>query len=142
MDEAFRAEGLTGLLGFHPVDVVRVRSKRKKAKATHEPRYVAATACFGSGAVELARSRLRRNRPLTCPECRNPGADSIHGFALEPGTWQGEDVFRPRGLQGRLLVSERFARFVEQHGFTNMKLTPTEEYLSDPMQWGPPADAP
>src|SRR4051812_25128656 len=25
MAEAFRAEGLTGLLGFHPVDVVRVR---------------------------------------------------------------------------------------------------------------------
>ena len=30
--EAFRAEGLTGLLGFHPVEVVRVRRKRKGPK--------------------------------------------------------------------------------------------------------------
>ena len=32
MAEAFRAEGLTGLLGFHPVEVVRVRRKRKGPK--------------------------------------------------------------------------------------------------------------
>jgi hypothetical protein len=68
--------------------------------------------------------------------------DSIHGFTLEPGTWQGEDVFRPRGLQGRILISERFAEFVQRHGFTNMKLIPTEEYISDPMGLGPPADPP
>jgi hypothetical protein len=133
MAEAFRAEGLTGLLGFHSVEVVGVRPKRKKAKLTGEHRYVAVTACYGRGAVDFARSRLRRNRPFTCTECRSPGVDSIHGFTLEPGTWQDEDVFRPRGLQGRILGSERFAEFVQRHGFTNMKLIPTEEYISDPM---------
>jgi hypothetical protein len=142
MAEAFRVEGLTGLLGFHPVEVVGVRPKRKKAKLTDEHRYVAVTVCYGRGAVDLARSHLRRNKPITCAECRNPGVDSIHGFILEPDTWQGEDVFRPRGLQGRILVSERFAEFVKRHGFTNMKLIPTEEYISDPMRLGPPADSP
>ncbi|WP_224240783.1 imm11 family protein [Hyalangium gracile] len=142
MREAFQAEGLTGLLGFHPVEVVRVRRKRKSPKPDTVPRYFAVTARFGPGAVDEARSRLRRIKPVTCPECRNTGVDSIHGFALEPGTWQGEDVFRPRGLQGDIVVSERFVQFVQRHGFTNMKWIPTEEYVSDPLRLGPPADNP
>ena len=38
----------------------------------------------------------------------------------------------------RILVSERFAAFVQRHGLTNMKLTPTEEYTWDPLRLGPP----
>ncbi|HZH15754.1 MAG TPA: DUF1629 domain-containing protein [Archangium sp.] len=137
--EAFRAEGLTGLLGFHPVEVVRVRRKSKGPKPGAVPRYFAITICFSLAAVDEGRSRLRRTVPVTCPECRNPGRDSIHGFTLEPGTWQGEDVFRPRGLQGLILVSERFAEFVKRHGLTNMKLIPTEALIWDPLRLGPPA---
>src|SRR3712207_5615312 len=38
--DAFRAEGLTGLEGFHPVEVVRVRlSKKRAAKSLIVPRY-------------------------------------------------------------------------------------------------------
>lgn len=136
--EAFRAEGLTGLLGFHPVEVIRVRRKRKGPNPGAAPRYLAVTVCFGHGAVDEGRSRLRRAVVVTCPECRNPGRDSIHGFTLEPGTWQGEDVFRPRGLQGRILVSERFAELVKRHELTNMKLIPTEELIWDPRRLGPP----
>jgi hypothetical protein len=139
MADAFRAEGLTGLLGFHPVEVVRVRRKRRGPQLGAVPHYLAVTACFGRGAVDEARSHVRHSAPVTCSECRYAGLDSIHGFTLEPGTWQGEDVFRPRGLQGDLVVSERFAEFVQRHGFTNMKLIPTEEYVWDPMHKGPPA---
>ena len=138
MVEAFRADGLTGLLSFHPVEVVRVRRKRKGPKPEAVFRYFAATPCFGRGAVDEARSRIRRSEPVTCPECRSAGVDSVHGFALERGTWQGEDVFRPRGLQGDILVSERFTQFVNRHGFTNMKLIPTEEYVWDPAHKGSP----
>lgn len=139
MAEAFRAEGLTGLSGFHPVELVRVSRKGKKSKEAIAPHYFAVTPCFGRGAVDEARSRLRHTEPLTCPECRYTGLDSIHGFSLEPGTWQGEDVFRPRGLQGRIIVSERFAEFVQRHGLTNMQLIPTETYTWDPLRMGPPA---
>ncbi len=141
MAEAIRAEGLTGLSGFHPVEVVRVRRKRKGPKPGAVPHYFAVTACFGRGAVDDARSLFRYVEPVTCPECRNPGRETIHGFILESGTWQGEDVFRPRGLQGRLLVSERFTQFVRRHGFTNMKLTPTEEYIWAPGHKGPPGNS-
>jgi hypothetical protein len=140
--EAFRKEGLTGVRGFHPVEVVRVRRKRKGPKVSTVPNYVAVTACFGRGAIDEAHSRLRRPEPVKCPECRDPGTDSIHGFTLEPGTWQGEDVFRPRGLQGCILVSEHFAEFARRHQLTNMKLTPIEEFIWDPLGRGPPATPP
>jgi hypothetical protein len=81
---------------------------------------------------------LRYDKPVTCPECRSAGLESAHGFVLEPNTWQGEDVFRARGLPGIIIVSERFAEFVQRHGFTNMKLIPTEEYVWDPLRKGAP----
>jgi uncharacterized protein DUF1629 len=136
--EAFRAEGLSGLLGFHPVEVERVRRKRKKSKAVIVPRYLVVSACLWRATVDEARSRLRHLRRITCPECRYGGLNSIHGFSLEPGSWQGEDVFRPRGLEGCIVVSERFVEFVRRHGLTNMKLTPIEEYVWDPLRKGPP----
>jgi hypothetical protein len=135
--EAFQTEGLTGLLGFHPVEVSGVRRKRKGPKPDAVPRYLAVTAAFGAGAVDDVRSRIRRDEPVKCPQCRNSGVDSIHGFTLETDTWEGEDVFRPRGLQGRLVISERFARFVQRHELTNMKLIPTEQYVWDPSGKGP-----
>jgi hypothetical protein len=136
--QAFRAEGLTGLEGFHPVEVVRVRRKRRSLNPFQVPHYLAVTACFGRAALDLARSHIRYDEPPKCEECRYTDKRAIYGFALEPGTWQEEDIFRPRGMQGRLVVSERFARFVERHGFTNMVLIPTEKLVWDPLELGPP----
>ncbi len=130
--EAFRAEGLTGLEGFYPAEVVKVRKKRRGPKPSVVPHYFAVTACFAHAAVDLENSHIRYSDPITCSECLCSGVDAIHGFTLQPGTWRGEDIFRARGLQGRLIVSERFARFVAHHGFTNMQLAPTEEYVDDP----------
>ncbi len=142
MGEAFRAEGLTGLLGFHPAEAVRVRRKRKGPKPSATHRYFVVSPCFGRAAVDEARSRLGIKKPMTCSECRYTSLDTIHGFVLEPGTWRGEDVFRPRGLYGDIVVSERFAEFAKRHGFTNMKLIPTEEYIWDSARKGPPANPP
>jgi hypothetical protein len=136
--EAFRAEGLSGLLDLHLVEVSRVRGKSRGSKPASVPRYFIAWPCFGRAAVDLARSRIRYTEPITCLECRYGGPEAIHGFALEPGTWQGEDVFRPRGLRGLIVVSERFARLVERHALTNMRLTPIESYTWDPLGRGPP----
>jgi hypothetical protein len=138
MATAFRAEGLTGLLGFHPAEVVRVRRKRKGLQPDTLPRYFVVDAGFTSAAVDVAHSRLRYDKPVTCPECRSAGLDSVHGFVLESGTWTREDVFRARGLPGTIIVSERFAGFVARHQLTNLKLIPTEEYISDPLRLGPP----
>ncbi|MFE8605391.1 hypothetical protein [Archangium violaceum] len=141
---AFQEEGLTGLVGFHPVEVVRVRRKRRSPKALHVPAYlVVRTSPISRAAVDMARSRIvYAGNPPTCEECREATKNAIHGYTLEPGTWGGEDIFRPRGLSGCLTVSERFARFVEHHGFTNMKLIPTEQLVWDPLRRGPPRAKP
>lgn len=130
--QAFRDEGLTGLEGFHPVEVLRVRRERRGPKPSNIPRYLVVRPCFGRAAVDLPRSHIRDAQPRGCEECRSMHFKSIYGFSLEPGTWQGEDIFRPRGLFGVLTVSERFERFVARHGFTNLRMTPTEEYVWDP----------
>lgn len=136
--ERFRAEGLTGLHGFHLVEVVRVRLMKKQGgPPVTIPRYYVVSACFGRAAVDLLLNRVRISKPITCTECRSTGIDAIHGFVLEPSTWHGEDIFRPRGMPGDLVVSERFKDFVERHGLTNMALTPTERYVWDPSNLGP-----
>ena len=140
--EAFRAEGLTGLGGFHLVEVLRVRRQRRGPKPPTTPRYFVVTPVFGSAAVDEARSHIRRDSPIPCDWCRSTGVDAVHGFVLEQGSWNGDDIFVARGMPGSIVVSKRFASFVARHGFTNMKLTPTEEYTWDPLRRGPPSPAP
>jgi len=137
--DAFRAEGLTGFEGFHPVEVVKTRHmKGKRAKSPIKGlRYRVVSPCFGRAMVDVVLNRMRFKAAPTCQECRYAGVDAVHGFVLEAGSWRGEDVFRPRGLRGKIVVSERFKELVERHGFTNMVLTPTEEYVWDPSNLGP-----
>lgn len=130
--DAFRAEGLTGLQGFHPVEITRVRGRRRGSMPVDMPQYVYVIPVFGSAAVDETRSRIRRSDPIRCDWCRETGVDSVHGFCLEPGSWNGDDMFFARGMPGTVIVSERFVGFVQRHGFTNMRLTPIEEYV-----WAP-----
>jgi hypothetical protein len=136
MASAFRAEGLTGFEGFHPVEVVKLNARAKRMGI---PKYLMVEATFGRAAVDEARSRIRRAKPIECAECRKTDVDGIYGIRIEPGTWDGLDVFRPRGLQANVVVSERFAEFVGRHGFTNIKLIPTEQFVWDPLRKGPPS---
>lgn len=136
--EAFLAEGLRGLEGFHPVEVIRVRRMGKGSlNPMTVPRYQVVSPCFGRAAVDHALNRMRISKPPACAECRVTGVDAIHGIILDPGSWGGEDIFRPRGLMGNLLVSERFKNFVERHELKNIRLTPAEQYVWDPSNLGP-----
>jgi hypothetical protein len=137
MASTFRSEGLTGWEGFHPVEVVKMNARAKRLGL---PRYYLVEATYGRAAVDEARSRLRRVQPITCEECRSTDVAGIYGFRIQPGTWEGLDVFLPRGLQSEVVVSERFADFVQRHGFTNIKLVPTEQFVWDPYRKGPPAE--
>lgn len=139
MVEAFQKEGLKGLSGFEPVEIVRVLKRGRRTPLT-PPKYFRVSPAFLSAAVDEARSRLQRQRPIDCFYCRTrAGLRSVYDLVLEEGSWNGDDIFRPRGLTGTVLVSERFERFVTQHGFTNMELTPIEKYVLD---FYPPRPAP
>ncbi|ARU63790.1 hypothetical protein CBW65_04930 [Tumebacillus avium] len=56
---------------------------------------------------------------------------TIHTYknvVIDEDTWDGVDVFRPIGLPGTIVVTERFRDFVNQHVFTNINLVPSAEY--------------
>ncbi|HEX8703733.1 MAG TPA: hypothetical protein VF815_33155 [Myxococcaceae bacterium] len=130
---AFTAEGLKGLSGFHPVEVKRVRKTRRGPKPGPPPEYLVVTPAYGQPALDLARSRLHTSAPVTCTWCRSTGVDAVDGLALEEGTWTGEDVFRPRGLSGVILVSERFVRFAQHRALSHFTFVPIEKYVWDPL---------
>ncbi|HEX8699183.1 MAG TPA: hypothetical protein VF815_10130 [Myxococcaceae bacterium] len=131
--EAFKAEGLTGLSGFHPVKVLRVKRKRRGSKPPPPPPYVFVMPAHGLPALDMERSRLWIGKPMKCIWCRYTGIDAIDGLALELATWSGEDVFRPRGLWGRIIVTERFMRFAERYAVSHMTFVPIEKYVWDPL---------
>ncbi len=129
----FKAEGLTGLTGFHPVEVMRARRKRRGPKPGPPPRYLFVTPAYGHTALDMERSHLRISKPIECSWCRYAGIDAIDGLALETGTWSGEDMFWPRGLWGVVVVSERFMRFAEKHAMSHLALVPIEKHVWDPL---------
>jgi len=132
---AFRAAELTGLHGFDPVEVVKVQRQRRGTQtALTLPQYRAVTVTFGSALVDEPRSQILRPGPFDCDYCRVVGTDGINGFTLEPGSWNGDDIFYPRGLPGVVVVSECFAHLVPKHQLTNTVLTPTEQYVWDPLR--------
>ncbi|MFP2905809.1 hypothetical protein ACLESD_12275 [Pyxidicoccus sp. 3LFB2] len=131
--ENFKAEGLTGLSGFHPVEVKRVRRKRRGPKLGPPPTYLYVTPAYGQTALDMERSHILSKKPMECSWCRYVGPDAIDGLTLEEGTWTGEDVFRPRGLWGSILVSERFRRFAGKHAMSHMAMIPIENYVKDPL---------
>jgi hypothetical protein len=131
--EDFKAEGLRGLSGFHPVEVTRVRRERRGPKPGPPPSFLFVTPVYGPTALDLERSRLRRSKPVDCSWCRSADVDAIDGLAMEEETWGGEDVFRPRGLWGVILVSERFMRFAERHAMSHMAFVPIDKYVWDPL---------
>jgi len=130
--EDFKAEGLAGLSGFHPVEVVRVVRKRRGPKPGLPPRYLAVTTGYGPPALDMERSRIRGTEPMKCSWCRYVGCEAVDGLALEAATWNGEDVFRARGLLGTTIVTERFMRFAERHAMSHMSFVPIEKYVYDP----------
>ncbi len=132
--EDFKAEGLTGLSGFHPVEVMRVRRRRRDPNPTPPPSYLFVTPTYGPPALDVERSRFKSSKPMKqCTWCRKITPDAIASLALDAGTWGGEDVFRPRGLWGVIIVSERFKRFAERHAMSHMTLVPIENYVWDPL---------
>jgi hypothetical protein len=121
--------GLTGLSGFEPVEITRVRGSQEPP-----PNYVHVAVDVGGAAIAEARSSLDRSEEVACGRCHYAGVISaVHGFAIERDGWTGSDVFTPRGLPGSVVASGRFKAWVESHNVTNVRFEPTETYEWDSM---------
>jgi hypothetical protein len=120
--------GLTGLSGFEPVEVVKVKSRKRKRSPA--PPYYRVVVGYGGPAIDQAASGFEWIDPPTCPVCRSGNIMRWKRLLLEEGTWHGEDAFCPRGLSA-FMVSERFKDACQQHGITNAFFTPAESAGGD-----------
>ena len=72
-----------------------------------------------------------RGEPHECDQCRSAPLEGIYGFVIDAGSWDGTDVFFPRGFTGLVVASGAFRDVVVSAGLTNIILTPTSSYEWD-----------
>ena len=126
---AWEGAHLRGLV-FTPLERLRIRPPRLGKKgATY---FHVAPQLFGTE-IDLERSNLEHEEPIKCSKCKYGGLLlSIRGFAINEKSWTGEDMFRPWGLSGDIVVTDRVRQLRDEHSLTNINLTPVEQYFWDP----------
>ncbi|PTL79576.1 hypothetical protein DAT35_32710 [Vitiosangium sp. GDMCC 1.1324] len=87
--------------------------------------------CSSNSSFEPCRSSNSLTPPY--PKKFVPGLWGLPSRASTPSA----NVTVSRGMPGRKVFSEHFAHFVEQHGSTNIQLTPIKEYTWEPLEPGP-----
>jgi hypothetical protein len=127
---AWEERGLKGIKEFTPLERIRVRPARLgKPSPVY---YHIAPQPFGAK-IDFARSKFKHGGMITCDYCRSmPGYRSVNGFTIEEGTWTGEDIVRPWGLTGMVLVTDRVRQLRDDYDLKNIELTPIEEYSYPP----------
>jgi hypothetical protein len=132
--QAFPNSGLKGLSAFEPVEVVRVihhlgrpsqpLSRYFKAAVTYSPTAVDQRT---SGYVWVDESKV-------CPVCLWGKLKRYARIVIKQETWNGDDIFYPRGGTGPM-VSERFKAFFERHAFLNAVFKPADQESYDYSPW-------
>jgi hypothetical protein len=126
---AWRKEGLAGL--GEPEAVV-LRSVLPTRFATGLGSYFHTAPARGAS-IDAAESRILRSVPSSCALCGGPElVTAIARLRLAEGSWTGEDLFLPWGLNGWTFVTERVLDLAARHGLANVTTTPLEEFRWDP----------
>jgi hypothetical protein len=132
---AWEAANLRGL-EFSPLERIRIRPARLGKK----PRtYFHAVPRFFGTHVDIEHSTIERDDPISCSQCHYAGLTrSIRGMQIDEASWTGEDLFYAWGFCGTVIVTDRVRQLRDDHGLTNINLTPVEEFFWDPYnQWTP-----
>ena len=135
MKTLVQTDDITGLEGFEPVKIVRVKRRRGRVNQAM-PQYYHVSVVRGRAVVDQIKSRLEREPRDVCPECRTGGElKRMERLVIEPGTWSGEDIFIARGLPGTFVVTERFEKLCREHQVLNAFLVAAENFLFDDYPW-------
>ena len=131
--EIYEGTGLTGLPAFDPVEILKVKSRRRKRP--NPPAYFRVAVPYSRTAIDLTASEFEWLEPPTCSYCHTANIVRWKRLIVEEGTWTGEDIFRPRGMPGEFVVSERFKDTCDTHHLTNAVFHPAESYGRDFYPW-------
>lgn len=127
----FKRAGLTGLQGFEKVDVIRT-VRHGTLKKAGNPDYYRVEVVYSRATVDLALSGIEYGSADICEECRRGGnLRRVRRLVLEKGSWTGEDVFRPRGMRGIIMTSDRFNTWFNASRINNGILVPALEFSVD-----------
>jgi hypothetical protein len=124
--EVYYQYGLTGLTGFDPVEAIKITAKSRRKIESRPPMYFRVQAGYGQTALDLAASGFEWLEQPTCSHCYTATIVRWKRLVLEEGTWTGEDIFRPRGMAGETMVSQRFKDACQRHAIKNAVFTPAE----------------
>jgi hypothetical protein len=127
--DLWRHHQLKGLAGFEPVEVVRVKSRRKNPPRL--PQYLHVTIGRESAALDVKASGMEWLDPPDCMECRTSDIIRWQRVVIEEGTWSGADIFVLRGLSGTWVVTPRFKSLCDEYQIKNAKFIPAEEHGHD-----------
>lgn len=125
---------LTGLYDFNPVEIIHVKSRKRKLR-NECPIYFLANVKRSRAAIDTAASEFEYESGPVCSECRR--GNSLKRWSriiIEPGTWSGEAIFYPRGLN-EILVTEQFREMYIANGLRNGVFIPAEEFGHDFYPW-------
>lgn len=128
--EVWQRSGMTGLSGFEPVEIVKLKRRRKSIG--NPPPYFHAVVQRSQTAVNLSACEIVWDVPPACPTClEGQNIRSWKRVVIDERTWTGEDIFIARGLPGTIIVSEQFKAYCEREKFANVVLLPAESYEHD-----------
>jgi hypothetical protein len=132
---AFKDEHLSGLSGFHDIDIVKVINRSGSKLSASPPSYQVVTIARSRAAIDIRASELIHEDRYTCQECRSGLIKRAARVIIEEGSWSGEDIFFARGLPGTVVTSERFKSFFQKYRINNGILIEADKFSFDHYPW-------
>ncbi len=138
--EIYEQESLQGISAFsNPIEVVRYGTKKTGDFAISPPEYYMIYVPWGGANQDDVASSVVHEIPeaITCTYCRTGVSKrSQPRIVLDLNSWDGSDIFRPRGAPASYMVSEKFRKVCKESKLTNVWLIPGEEYGWDAQRPG------
>lgn len=66
-----------------------------------------------------------------CERCRVFSRRKVDRLRIDETTWNGEDVFRPSGLFGVVVVTQKFVEIIREGGFENFHFVHQDDFRED-----------
>jgi hypothetical protein len=131
----YEREGLRGVESFSgPIEVVRYGTRKTGDFPILPPEYFIIRVPWGGANQDDIASGVTRENPevIKCLYCRTGWSRQKQPrIIIEDGSWDGSDIFRPRGTPIKYMVSEKFRGVCEKYQVTNVWLIPGMEFGYD-----------
>lgn len=121
----YEAQGLQGIESFEPLEVIRYGTRKEGDFPCSPPRYFVIRVPWGGAKLDEVASGVTRLHPeeVKCDFCRvGVSGLKFERTIIDDTSWNGGDIFRPRGAPFMFMASQRFQAVAEKEEFTNLRL--------------------